>query len=67
MKVKSDDMGIIHYIALCSKCDWQACVFTAETPTTSAVISATKKHVMETGHEVVIEGGTARRYSKEAG
>ena len=65
MKIKSDNMGIIHYVAYCSKCSWQACVFTDETPTTEKVINATKKHVRDTGHEVVIEGGTARRYFAE--
>ena len=65
MKVRSDRYGIIHYIAFCSKCDWQACVFTDETPTTKSVIRATRKHVKQTGHNVTIEGGTSTKYFLE--
>ena len=62
-KIYITKYGFVHYIAICSKCNFHAAIYTDETTTRSDVRSAVRKHVLETGHSVTIEGGNATKYS----
>lgn len=63
-KVVVNQHGVLHYAAHCeeSKCDWDACIFTLETPNEQSVRNAVRKHVLQTGHDVTIESGKSATY-----
>ena len=61
--VKSTRRNTIHYVAQCDECNFVACIFTDETPEADSVRKAARRHVVETGHSVCIEGGTSTTYS----
>ena len=62
-KIHVTKYGFIHYIAFCSKCDFEAAINTDKTLSHSDVRNAVRKHVSKTGHSVTIEGGNATKYS----
>lgn len=55
-----EQYGYVHYVAFCQTCDWQAAI---APDTTAEVRNKVRSHVKKTGHEVIIEGGNATRYS----
>jgi hypothetical protein len=58
-KVESEYYGIIHCIARCETCgeDW-------DDLDVSKCRRDAKKHTRETGHDTIVETGTATRYTK---
>jgi len=62
MKIHVKRYGIVHYIAQCQNCDWDAAIFTKET-STQDVRNAIRKHVRKTGHTVHLESGSHTQYS----
>ena len=62
-KIYITKYGFVHYIAIYSKCNFHAVIYTDETITRSDVRSTICKHILETGHSVTIEGGNATKYS----
>ena len=63
-KINVKQYGLIHYIAYCDVCDFNASINTEETPTRADVRNAVRKHVLKTGHSAIIEGGKTTKYSK---
>lgn len=62
-KINVRRYGIIHYIAYCDICNFEASINTEETPYRPDVRNAVRKHVLKTGHPVTIEGGRTTKYS----
>ena len=58
-KIKSKNFGIIHVNAQCNNCDWVYQEYTNMNKTRYLI----RKHIIKTGHVVVIETGTAIQYS----
>ena len=61
-KVKSERYGIIHAQAVCNCCDWTEAMNTGEVNRVQNLQRKARKHVSETGHEVVLETGNAIKY-----
>jgi len=64
MKVSSFCGGPSHYVAYCDDCDWDAGIHTKETYTSKDVKQAVRKHVLETGHRVVVEMARLTTYTR---
>lgn len=64
IKVKVEKFGFVHYHAECRQCDFNASILTEETRTQKEVVRAVRKHVIQTGHDVSIEGGFSTKYSR---
>lgn len=62
-KITVDNLGIVHYHAMCFACDFTAAIQTPETKTTADVIQSVRRHVRTTGHTVSVESGSVTRYS----
>lgn len=62
MKISVRKYGIVHYIAQCKNCDWNAVIMTKETFSTQDVRNAIKKHIRKTRHSVHLESGSSIEY-----
>lgn len=61
-KIKVTQYGYIHYYAQCQNCDWDAGINTEDCKNASEVRTATRLHVIKTGHSVVIGAGKETLY-----
>ena len=52
--------GYVHYIAFCQTCDFQEAL---DSDGVAGVRNKARSHVKKTGHDVIIEGGNATKYS----
>ena len=59
-EVEVTKYGYVHYVAFCQTCDWQAAIMP---DTVAEVRNQVRNHVKKTGHDVIIEGGNATKYS----
>jgi predicted small metal-binding protein len=57
-KVIVKNYGIIHYSAMCLKCNWEASNYKNRAKLRRMI----RTHVRNTGHEVSLEVGVAKRY-----
>ena len=59
-EINVEQYGYVHYVAFCQTCDWQEALASGGV---ARVRSKARSHVKKTGHEVIIEGGNATKYS----
>ena len=59
-EIKVEHYGYVHYVAFCQTCDFQEALSEGGV---ARVRSKVRSHVKKTGHEVIIEGGNATKYS----
>ena len=57
-KIKSENYGIIHLVAYCQNCNWS----NEDHKNPQKVRNEIRKHILKTGHEIIIETGLARKY-----
>ena len=65
MKIISNKYGIIHAVALCDNCIWDAAINIGEANYMQNLRNKVYKHIKETGHTVDIETGSSTVYYKE--
>lgn len=58
-RVRVSRYGIVHYLAICQDCDFS----NADHADRERLRRQVRKHVVETGHTVTIEAGSATHYA----
>ena len=59
-EIDVEQYGYVHYIAFCQTCGFQEALGSGGV---AGVRSKARSHVKKTGHDVIIEGGNATKYS----